>query len=74
MSGAPLVTVTPEVVEPAVRISLKRLAGEAGMTSRTFLKHARIAESKGWLKIVRLSPDEYGFTPMIPDGFEYGAN
>jgi hypothetical protein len=74
MSGALLVTANSEAVEPAVRISLKRLAGEAGMTPRTFLKHARIAESKGWLKVVRFSPDEYGFTPMIPEGFEHGAN
>ncbi len=44
------------------------------MTPRTFLKNVRIAERKGWIKVQRFSADEYGFTPMIPEGFERVAD
>ncbi|WP_156992445.1 hypothetical protein [Paraburkholderia oxyphila] len=71
MIGAPMATAAPE---PAVRVSLRQAAREAGMTPRTFLKNVRIAERKGWIKVQRFSADEYGFTPMIPEGFERVAD
>lgn len=70
MIGAPMGVAKPEAgaADGIAVVALEALARDSGMSVKTLRKQIATAERCGWLRVIRVSSDCYGFVLKIPEG------